>query len=205
MLVCRCPDLLWRHGRSKEGLPGGAAASGIDTRRRAGYIMRPWSREVGLAEFSERELRDALGRFATGVTVVTTMSARGPLGITANSFASVSLDPPLVLWSPARKSRRFPDFEAASHFAIHVLSAGQKAMAERFAQPGEGIVESDFAIGIGDAPLLEGCTARFECRHAAGYEGGDHLIVVGEVLRLVQADLPPLLYHRGRYCGLTIR
>lgn len=155
-----------------------------------------------MPEFSERQLRDALGRFATGVTVVTTMTPRGPLGITANSFASVSLAPPLVLWSPARKSRRFPAFEAASHFAIHVLSARQRALAERFSRPGDGFADVDFEPGLGDAPLLGGCTARLECRHAAGHDAGDHLIVVGEVLRLVQADLAPLLYHRGRYCGL---
>jgi flavin reductase (DIM6/NTAB) family NADH-FMN oxidoreductase RutF len=153
-------------------------------------------------DFSQRELRDALGRFATGVTVVTTMTPRGPLGITANSFASVSLVPPLVLWSPARKSRRFPAFEAASHFAIHVLSADQRGLAEHFALPGEGFAEVDFTAGLGGAPLLEGCAARFECRHAAGHDAGDHLIVVGEVLRLEQADLPPLLYHRGAYGGL---
>jgi flavin reductase (DIM6/NTAB) family NADH-FMN oxidoreductase RutF len=155
-----------------------------------------------LPDFSDRELRDALGRFATGVTVVTTMTARGPLGITANSFASVSLRPPLVLWSPARVSRRFPAFEAASHFAVHVLSAGQQALAERFAGPGPWTDGLDFLAGLGEAPLLAGCAARFECQHAARYEGGDHLIVVGEVLRLTQAELPPLLFYRGGYTGL---
>jgi flavin reductase (DIM6/NTAB) family NADH-FMN oxidoreductase RutF len=155
-----------------------------------------------LPEFSDRELRDALGRFVTGVTVVTTMTARGPLGITANSFASVSLDPPLILWSPARKSRRFPAFEAASHFAVHVLSAGQQRLAEAFSRPGDSFGDVAFAPGIGDAPLFEGCVARFECRHEAGYDGGDHLIVVGQVLRLTQSDRAPLIYHRGRYGGL---
>lgn len=155
-----------------------------------------------MPEFSERELRDALGRFATGVTVVTTMTPRGPLGITANSFSSVSLDPPLVLWSPARKSRRFPAFEAAAHFAVHVLAAGQMALAEAFSGPGDGFAGLAFEAGLGGAPLLVGCAARFECRHAAQYHGGDHLIVVGEVLRLAQADLPPLLYHRGGYTAL---
>jgi flavin reductase (DIM6/NTAB) family NADH-FMN oxidoreductase RutF len=156
-----------------------------------------------LPEFSENELRDALGRFATGVTVVTTMTDRGPLGITANSFSSVSLRPPLVLWSPARKSRRFPAFEAAAYFAVHVLSAGQRALAEAFSGPGNAFDGVAYEPGIGEVPLFSGCTARFECRHAAGYDGGDHLIVVGEVLRLARADLPPLLYHRGRYHGLV--
>lgn len=152
-----------------------------------------------MPEFSQRELRDALGRFATGVTVVTTLGPGGPLGITANSFASVSLDPPLVLWSPARRSRRFPVFEAASHFAVHVLSAGQQALAERFAGSGQGFAGLEVGVGIGEVPLLEGCAARFECRHAARHDGGDHLIVVGEVLRLVANDLPPLVFWRGGY------
>jgi flavin reductase (DIM6/NTAB) family NADH-FMN oxidoreductase RutF len=156
-----------------------------------------------VAEFGERELRGALGRFATGVTVVTTMTAQGPLGITANSFASVSLAPPLVLWSPARKSRRFPAFEAASHFAVHVLSAGQRALAEWFAGADGRFGEIGHGAGIGGSPLLEGCAARFECRHAAGYDGGDHLIVVGEILRIAEADLPPLLYYRGSYRALS--
>ncbi len=130
------------------------------------------------------------------------MTASGPLGITANSFSSVSLRPPLVLWSPARKSRRFPAFEAASHFAVHVLSEGQQALAEDFSGPGDGFRNLAFEPGLGAAPLFAGCAARFECRHSAQYHGGDHLIVVGEVLRLTQADLPPLLYHRGGYTAL---
>lgn len=153
-----------------------------------------------MAEFSERELRDALGRFATGVTIITTMAADGPLGMTANSFASVSLDPPLVLWSPARKSRRFPAFEAASHFAVHVLSDAQRPLAERFAAQGADPFDGlDYVRGAGDAPLLPDCEARFECRHAAGYDGGDHLIVVGEVLRLEISDRPPLVFFRGGF------
>lgn len=152
-----------------------------------------------MASLDQRELRDALGCFATGVTVVTTMGPRGPLGMTVNSFASVSLDPPLVLWSPARRSARFPAFEAAAHFAIHVLAEDQRAIADRFARAGEDFERLAWTRGLGDAPLLEGCAARLECAHAAGHDGGDHLIVVGEVKRMVCGDATPLLFHRGRY------
>ncbi len=156
-----------------------------------------------MAEFSERELRDAMGSFATGVTIVTTMTDRGPLGMTVNSFTSVSLDPPLVLWSPARKSARFPAFEAASHFAVHILSQDQQELADIFSKSGiEAFDDLEYTHGIGDVPLLNGCTARFECSHAAGYDGGDHLIVVGEVLRISACEEPALLFYRGEFTGL---
>jgi flavin reductase (DIM6/NTAB) family NADH-FMN oxidoreductase RutF len=157
-----------------------------------------------VADFTGRELRDALGRFATGVTVVTAVGPRGPLGITANSFASLSLDPPLVLWSPARKSSRFPVFEAASHFAVHVLARDQQAMAMHFAQSGDMPSAYGALPGLGGAPILEGCAARFECRHAARFDGGDHLICVGEVLRFTASEAEPLVYHRGAYRGLAV-
>ena len=156
-----------------------------------------------MAEFSERELRDAMGCFATGVTIVTTMTDRGPLGMTVSSFASVSLEPPLVLWSPARKSARFPAFEAASHFAVHILSEDQRNLAEIFAKSGiEAFEEVEYTPGIGGVPLLDGCTARFECSHAAGHDGGDHLIVVGEVLRISACDKASLLFYRGFFSGI---
>lgn len=156
-----------------------------------------------MTDFTGRELRDALGRFATGVTVVTAVGPRGPLGITANSFASVSLDPPLVLWSPARKSSRFPAFEAASHFAVHVLARDQQPLATHFAQSGDMPAEFGAAPGLGGAPIFEGCAARFECRHAARFDGGDHLICVGEVLRFTTSEAEPLVYHCGAYRGLA--
>ena len=153
-----------------------------------------------MAEFTQRELRDAMGSFATGVTIVTTMTDRGPLGMTVSSFASVSLDPPLVLWSPARKSARFPAFEAASHFAVHILSEDQKNLAELFAKTGiEAFDDLDYTLGMGDVPLLEGCAARFECSHSAGHDGGDHLIMVGEVLRIQACDNPSLVFYRGQF------
>jgi flavin reductase (DIM6/NTAB) family NADH-FMN oxidoreductase RutF len=155
--------------------------------------------------FSERELRDALGRFATGVTVVTTQTPRGPIGMTVNSFASLSINPPLVLWSPARKSSRFASFEAASHFAVHVLAEDQQAIAEHFSRNAVGLDRFGVRPGLGEAPLLDGCAARLECRHAARFDGGDHLICVGEVLRIVQDERPPLLFHEGRYRGLPPR
>ncbi len=151
----------------------------------------------------QRDLRDALGCFATGVTVVTTMTDLGPLGITVNSFASVSLDPPLVLWSPARKSSRFPSFEAAPYFAIHVLAHDQQELASRFAREGLNFEGVQYSEGTGRTPLIEGCSARFECAHSAGHDGGDHLIVVGEVLSMTCSDALPLLYHKGGYATLS--
>lgn len=156
-----------------------------------------------MTEPEHRALRDALGCYVTGVTVVTATSPRGRLGITANSFASVSLDPPLVLWSPARKSKRFPAFEAASHFAIHILAADQQDLANRFARDGENFDGLVTEPGLGGAPLFPGCAARLECAHSAGHDGGDHLILVGEVLRHVCTDRPPLVYHAGRYAALA--
>jgi flavin reductase (DIM6/NTAB) family NADH-FMN oxidoreductase RutF len=153
--------------------------------------------------FDQRQFRDVLGRFATGVTVVTTTTPEGPLGMTVNSFASVSLEPPLVLWSPARESDRFAAFEAASHFAVHVLPRDAQDLAERFAQTGSDFVGLETSTGTGGVPLLDRYIARIECRHAARYDGGDHLIVMGEVLRLGVRDLPPLLFHNGAYCGLA--
>lgn len=156
-----------------------------------------------MADFSQRELRDAMGCFATGVTVVTTMTDLGPLGMTVSSFASVSLDPPLVLWSPARKSARFSAFEAASHFAVHILAEDQRPLAETFAKSGiEAFDDLEYSLGLGDAPLLNGCSARFECSHSAGHDGGDHLIVVGEVLRILTCDRPSLLFYRGAFSGI---
>lgn len=150
------------------------------------------------------ELRGALGCYATGVTVVTTMTPEGPLGMTANSFASVSLDPPLVLWSPARKSARFPAFEAASHFAVHVLAEDQEPLSAAFAKTGlEAFKGVSFEKGLGDVPLLGGCAARFECVQSAGHDGGDHLILVGEVKRFQGSDRAPLVYHRGAYAKLS--
>jgi 3-hydroxy-9,10-secoandrosta-1,3,5(10)-triene-9,17-dione monooxygenase reductase component len=149
--------------------------------------------------FDSKVFRSALGRFATGVTVITVRDAEGkPIGVTANSFNSVSLDPPMVLWSLARTSLSMPAFMAADRFAVHVLGASQEDISNRFAARGEDKF-SGLAIDPADLPLIDGCAARFICRTVHRYEGGDHVIFVGEVLEYETSELPPLLYHAGSY------
>ena len=144
-----------------------------------------------------RILRDALGRFVTGVTVVTAPTPAGPIGITANSFTSVSLDPPLVLWCPARASRRFAHFDAAGHFAIHVLGADQLEIARRFASGAGGFdAQEQSPEGV---PLLPDALARFDCALHAAHDGGDHTIVVGRVLRAELRAGAPLVFSGGDY------
>ncbi|HEY4369596.1 MAG TPA: flavin reductase [Steroidobacteraceae bacterium] len=153
-----------------------------------------------------RSFRNALGAFATGVTVVTARDAEGSdVGLTANSFNSVSLDPPMVLWSLAKTSRSLPVFMAAEHFAVHILAADQQEISTRFAQRGpDKFAALQVDRGLGDIPLLRECSARFQCRTAFRYEGGDHMIFVGQVETFDHLDRPPLLYHSGRY-ALAVR
>ena len=147
----------------------------------------------------QRAFRDALGRFATGVTVITAPGDDGPVGITANSFAALSLAPPLVMWAPGRFSRRFEMFAEAAHFAIHVMAADQLELARHFARDWFDFDLPDITRGHGDAPLLPGCVARFECARHAVYPGGDHAIVVGEVLRAATRDGAGLSFYAGSY------
>src|ERR1700739_1521451 len=130
-----------------------------------------------------RQFRAALGTFATGVTIVTTRNAAGEdIGLTANSFNSVSLDPPMVLWSLARKSLSLPAFLHSGYFAVHVLSAEQEKLSMTFDTPGaDKFAGLELRRGAGDIPLLPGCSAVFQCRMAFNYEGGDHVIFVGQV------------------------
>lgn len=148
-----------------------------------------------------KDFRRALGAFATGVTVVTTTGAGGePIGVTASSFNSVSVDPPLVLWSLARTSMSHDAFRASGHFAIHVLAASQEAVSNRFARSGEDkFCDVRWRPGVLGSPLLAEHAAVFECRTQYQYEGGDHVILVGEVLRFDVRDEAPLLFHGGRY------
>lgn len=151
----------------------------------------------------ERDFRDALGQFATGVTLVTTTDAEGPVGITANSFAAVSLDPPLVLWSPARASSRFGIFAQAEHFSIHVLAADQVEICRRFTRNPRDFsgLEADFSDrGV---PHLHGALARFDCGREATYDGGDHLIIVGRVTAVDVTAGAPLVFHGGHFTALA--
>lgn len=147
-----------------------------------------------------RAYRDALGQFATGVTVVTCRSGGGPLGITANSFTSLSLDPPLVLWAPARASRRYAAFEAAENFAVNVLSTTQHDLCHHFAG-GDGFDFEgvDWDDGLQGVPLIRNCLARFECTRHAIHDGGDHAIIVGRVVAVQVIEGEPLLFSKGRY------
>ncbi len=159
-------------------------------------------RQAQPPSFSAQEFRAALGMFATGVTIVTARAMDGQvIGLTANSFNSVSLTPPLVLWSLSRVAASLPVFSAGSHYAINVLAAAPKALAERFASRGadrwRGVVSD---TGAGGAPLLHGAAATFECFNRSRYEEGDHVIFVGEVERCARREgASPLLFHGGRY------
>ena len=159
-------------------------------------------RRASPPSFSSQEFRAALGMFGTGVTIVTARAENGQgIGLTANSFNAVSLAPPLVLWSLSRAAASLPVFSTGSHYAINVLAADQKALAERFATRGgdrwRGVT---FEAGAGGAPLLHGAAATFECFNRSRYEEGDHVIFVGEVERCAfRPGASPLLFHGGRY------
>lgn len=144
--------------------------------------------------------RRSLSEFSTGVTVVTTSVNGERFGVTSNSFASVSLAPPLVLWSIRRESTSFSAFEGCSHFAVNVLADDQIEHSQRFAKSGPGKFR-DVACdaGEGHAPLLSRVAATFECINSRAYDGGDHLILVGEVVRYCRYDRQPLLFAKGRY------
>ena len=148
-----------------------------------------------------RQFRDALGCFGTGVTVVTAQSDQGPLGMTANSFASLSLDPPLVLWAPAKSSRRFASFSAARHFAIHVMGEDQHDLARHFARSGDGFDAFKWHRSEAGVPILADCLARFECHLQAIHDAGDHAILVGHVDRAAYRAGKGLIFKQGQYGG----
>ena len=149
-----------------------------------------------------RDFRSTLGRFATGVTVITTLAPDGePIGVTISSFNSVSLDPPLILWSLSLNSPNLEVFSNASHYAVNILSADQQEISDRFASRSNKRFEGiNLHSGLGGVPLLEDCCASFECTNEAHYPGGDHLIFVGHVERFTQGEAEsPLIFHNGSY------
>ena len=149
-------------------------------------------------------LRQALGRFATGVTIVTCLDTHGqPVGLTANSFNALSLDPPLILWSLRLKSPSLAAFASASHFTVNVLAQDQLALSRHFARGGaDKFALGTWTPGLGGSPALAGCVARFECERHGAQEAGDHMLFIGQVCRTHQSADAPLLFHGGRYRGL---
>lgn len=146
-----------------------------------------------------RLLRDAFAQFATGVTVVTAASPDGPVGITVNSFSSLSLDPALVLWAIGKNTRRYRYFGPAQHYAIHVLGAHQKDLCDGFAKSAHALGEAPHAVNAEGVPVLDGCIARFECVRVAAHDGGDHSILVGQVLRAEVRGGDALTFFAGAF------
>ena len=147
------------------------------------------------------ELRRCLGSFVTGVTVITILDEGGaPIGMTANSFNSVSLDPPLIVWSLRTNARAFPAYSSAKRFIVNILSEDQVDISNRFAKSGtdrfEGVA---ITPGIDGVPLIDGCAAHLECRTEATYPGGDHLLFLGRVERIVGSGRKPLAFGAGKY------
>lgn len=195
-----------------EEVPGLAAAvaNGFDDPR----TFFPWwfeaqsahryikdKRAQAEAAYDPRDLRRALGQFATGVTVVTSRTQDGHrMGMTANSFTSVSMDPPMVLWCPNKNAPSLDDFMLGSHFAINVLASDQHHLSRQFATPSEDkFVGVSCHDGIAGVPVLEGAVATFECRTVATHDAGDHVIMLGEIERYEAPGGEPLVFHSGFY------
>jgi flavin reductase (DIM6/NTAB) family NADH-FMN oxidoreductase RutF len=159
----------------------------------------------GNSPIDPRDFRNALGTFATGVTVITAAGIDGkPYGLTCNSFASVSLNPPLVLWSLGTFSQGLSIFQNASHFAVNVLGASQQALAKKFATSAEDkFAGVEWTAGLGSAPLLADSVANFQCRAVDRYYGGDHVIFLGAVEAYAYNRREPLLFARGGYGRFT--
>jgi len=148
-------------------------------------------------------LRRALGAYPTGVAVVTAAGPQTQVGLTVNSFSSVSLNPPLILFSVAGSAPSLPVLQTASHYTVNVLGGWQRELALRFARPAPDKFEGiEWRPGVGEAPLLAGCYAYFQCASYATYPGGDHTIFLGEIVEFVAHSGPPLVFHGGDFCSL---
>lgn len=158
-----------------------------------------------MQEEEKRALRNCLGSFATGVTIVTCIDEQGePQGVTANSFSSVSLEPPLVLWSIAHSSSTFAQFMAAQTFAINVLTQSQQDLSNHFAKTGQGLFEGkSYHAAQNGAPLFADALATFECTQEQVYEAGDHHIIIGRVTHFSSHAGSPLVFQGGQYRRLA--
>ncbi len=158
--------------------------------------------EPAQASFDPRELRHALGRFATGITVITTLTPEGKReGLTANSFAALSLEPPLVLWSLNHKAMSRQSFEQSPHFAVNVLAAHQRHVSNHFASPqADKFQDQPWQQGLGGCPVLADCLALFECRLERTVAGGDHVLFIGRIERFRWRAGDPLVFSCGQYC-----
>jgi flavin reductase (DIM6/NTAB) family NADH-FMN oxidoreductase RutF len=159
----------------------------------------------GSSAIDPRDFRNALGSYATGVTIITAADADGkPVGLTCNSFTSVSLNPPLVLWSLVIYSQSMSAFQSASHFAVNVLGAAQQDLAAKFAvSSADKFAGVKWTPGLGGAPVLADSVANFQCRTADRYYGGDHVIFLGAVEAYAYNRQEPLLFARGGYGRFT--
>lgn len=151
--------------------------------------------------FDAQDLRKVLGSFVTGVTVITTRDRAGAAhGLTVNSFSSVSLDPPLILWSQALAAPSHPVFMEADRFVVNILADDQVDTSNRFARSGvDKFADTAVESGIGDIPMIQGCAAHLECRRVHSYPGGDHVVFIGEVERIWRHSREPLVFGGGRY------
>ena len=156
--------------------------------------------------FDQRQFRDALAQFPTGVTIICTRAQAASegtpryVGFTANSFNSVSLEPPLILWTIAARSASLTAFEAAERYAVNVLSSEQADLARRFSRPhADRFAGVAHRLGWSDAPLIDGCVAWIECRHHARHAAGDHIVFVGEVVTVERARGGALIFHQGEF------
>jgi len=155
--------------------------------------------------FDQRQFRDTLAQFATGVTIICVRAGDGRyVGFTANSFNSVSLEPPLVLWSLGHRSASMPAFESAERYSVNVLGESQSELARRFSRPHADRFQGvGYRLGWADAPLIEGSVAWFECRHHSRQRAGDHVLFVGEVITCERAAGRGLVFHHGEFGTTT--
>lgn len=154
-----------------------------------------------MSDIDTRALRNCFGKFATGITVITAFAPDGTkIGLTVNSFSSLSLDPPMILWSLDKKSNSVEALKAAPHFAVNVLASNQMDISNKFASPSEEkFVDVELIDSTYNLPLLSDTVAYLECKNLGTHEGGDHLIFVGEVVNFEIGDKKPLLYANGQY------